>query len=108
MGIICAHTVNATSFFRSGFYMASSDVTGERYRQIRRQSGGSAEMTLYQAWRKKKNWLCGKKKEKRCEARKTEEEKQDDNTAGPTYPMDQLTPVSPIGKSNVNIDVGYF
>ena len=57
---------------------------------------------------KEKELTLRKKKEKRCEARKTEEEKQDDNTAGPTYPMDQLTPVSPIGKSNVNIDVGYF
>ena len=30
MSIVCAHTVNATSFFRAGFYVTSSNVTRER------------------------------------------------------------------------------
>ena len=30
MSIVCAHSVNATSFFRAGFYVTSSNVTRER------------------------------------------------------------------------------
>ena len=30
MSIVCAHSLNATSFFRAGFYVTSSNVTRER------------------------------------------------------------------------------
>ena len=41
---------------------------------------------------------------KRCEAQKKEEEKQEDDTSGPIYPVGKLSPVSSIGKSNVIIE----